>query len=72
MNVGRPAVDGMERPATKPALFEDRLLDGMPLIGPQHDRLLAHEKTRVMSKSGTRFLQQTVIIDPAASVAGEP
>ena len=72
MNVGSPAGDGMQRPAPKRALHDDRILDSMPLMIRQHDRVLGHEATCLVGKSGDRLACQAAIIDPAASVAGEP
>ena len=70
MNVGSPAGDGMQRPAPKRALHDDRILDSMPLMIRQHDRVLGHEATCLVGKSGDRLACQAAIIDPAASVAG--
>jgi hypothetical protein len=72
MDVGGPAVDGMERPASKRAFRDDCFLDSMPLMSCQHDRVFGHEATCVVGKSGVWLACQAVIIDPAASVAGEP
>jgi hypothetical protein len=37
MDVVSPAGDGMQRPATKRALRDDRIFDSMPLMSRQHD-----------------------------------
>jgi hypothetical protein len=37
MDVGSPAGDGMQRPATKRALLYDRILNSMPLMSRQYD-----------------------------------